>query len=120
MRTLLALLLLGFASPLTAADPPPVVADVEGQPLAANAERLVKALEFLGAPLPGRRREGPQAAVEAKDAKKIQKVLDPRVLFVVTINPESRVKVARGPAEADAPAGRVRRRCWSRSSTRAR
>ena len=34
-----------------AADPPPVV-DVEGQPLAANAERLAKALDFLGAPLP--------------------------------------------------------------------
>ena len=32
--------------------------DVEGQPLAANAERLAKALDFLGAPLAGRRREG--------------------------------------------------------------
>lgn len=95
MRALLALML--FAPLAVAADPPPVIGDVEGQPLAANAERLTKALDFLGAPLS----DGPlKAAIEAKDAKKIQETLDPKVLFVVTINPESRVKVARGPAEA--------------------
>ncbi len=101
MRTLVAL---GFASlltaPLTAAGPPPVVADVEGQPLAANAERLVKALQFLGTPLPEGVASDLKAATDARDAKKIQQLLDPRALFVVNINPESRVKVARGPAEA--------------------
>jgi hypothetical protein len=98
MRTLLALLL---SAPLAvAADAPPVVADVEGQPLAANAERLTKALQFLGAPLPEDAAKELQAAVDAKDVKKIQQVLDPRALFVVTLNPESRVKVARGPAGA--------------------
>jgi hypothetical protein len=101
MRTILsALLALSFAAPLSAADMPPVVGDVEGQPLAANAERLGKALQFLGAPLPRDVAKELQAAIDAKDAKKVQQALDPRVLFVVTINPESRVKVARGPAEA--------------------
>ena len=81
-----------------AADPPPVV-DVEGQPLAANAERLVKArfLKRLRRQTPTRhwRRPSPD-----KDAKKVQETLDKHVLFLVNINPESRVKVARGPAEA--------------------
>ena len=72
--------------------------EVEGQPLAANVERLAQALDFLGAPLPA----AVQAALKeaGQDASKIQKAIDPRVLLVVGINPESRVKVARGPAEA--------------------
>jgi len=72
--------------------------EVEGQPLAANAERLNEALELLGAPLPGEVRDALKAA--GKDGLKIQQALDPRVLVVVSINPESRVKVARGRAEA--------------------
>jgi hypothetical protein len=87
-------------TPLLAADPPPVVTDVEGQPVAANAERLMKALDFLGAPIPDPTAKELKAAIEAKDAKKVQEVLDKRVLFVVTLNPEARVKVARGPADA--------------------
>src|SRR5262245_436013 len=99
--TLLALVVTGgFRPPLaTAADPPPVVA-VEGQPFAANAGRLMKALDFLGAPLPADAAKELAKAIEDKDAKKIQETLDKYVLFVVNINPESRVKVARGPAEA--------------------
>jgi hypothetical protein len=97
MRPLVALLLLASLSP--AADPVPV-ADVDGQPLAANAERLVNALEFLGAPLPTDTATALKAATDARDAKAVQAVLDPRVLFVVSINPESRVKVARGPGAA--------------------
>ena len=72
--------------------------EVEGQPLSANVERLGKALEFLGAALPG-----PVAAAVKEagtDALRLQRALDPRVLLVVSINPESRVKVARGPADA--------------------
>jgi len=74
--------------------------EVEGQPLAANAERLSKALEFLGAPLPAEKNSALQAAIKARDAAKIQGLLDPQALLVVTLNPESRVKVARGPAKA--------------------
>ncbi len=72
--------------------------EVEGQPLAANAERVRQALDFLGAPLP----EAVAVALKAagQDGKAIQKALDPRVLLAVGITPESRVKVARGPAEA--------------------
>lgn len=83
-----------------AADPPPVIPDVEGQPLAQNADRLLKALEFLGTPLPADDVKALAKAIADKDAKAIQKQLDSRVLFVVNINPEARVKAARGPAEA--------------------
>src|SRR5438094_1480940 len=74
------------------------VEDVEGQPLAANAQRLVEGLQFLGAPLPAETATPLQAAIKARDPRKIQELLDPQVLVVVTLNPESRVKAARGPA----------------------
>src|SRR5438309_10227397 len=86
--------------PATAADPPPIITDVEGQPLAQNAERLMKALDFLGAPLPEAIAKELKTAIDARDAKAVQQVLDKRVLFVVNINPEARGKVARGPADA--------------------
>src|SRR5436190_24044913 len=72
--------------------------EVDGQPLAANAERLVQALEFLGAPLSADAAAALKAA--GQDGKAIQKVLDPLALVVVSINPEARVKVARGTAAA--------------------
>ena len=80
-----------------AADPE-VIANVEGQPLAANVERLGKALEFLGAPLLEDVSKPLAQALKEKDVKKIQQLLDPHVLAVVALNPESRVKVQRGPA----------------------
>ena len=72
--------------------------EVEGQPLAANVERLQQALEFLGAPLPAET----QAAIKqaGNDGKKIQLALDRHALIGVSINPESRVKAARGTAGA--------------------
>ncbi|MBL8794423.1 MAG: CehA/McbA family metallohydrolase, partial [Planctomycetia bacterium] len=76
--------------------PDPVA--VEGQPLGANVNRLLQALDFLGAPLPKEKTEALQAAIKERDAKKLQQLLDPHVLTVVNINPESRVKAARGPA----------------------
>ncbi len=87
-------------TPLLAIDPPPVVADVEGQPLAANAGRIVKAMDFLGAPLPSNASKNLQAAIDARDARTVQMILDEHALFVININPEARVKVARGPAAA--------------------
>jgi EF hand len=74
--------------------------DVEGQPLAGNVKRVLQALQFLGAPLADDPVRSLQRSVDAQDARLIQQVLDPRILFVVTINPESRVKVKRGPATA--------------------
>jgi hypothetical protein len=73
---------------------------VEGQPLAANIERLIEALEYLGAPLPAGLRADLVNAGQARDAQKLQELLESRVLLAVHINPEARVKAARGPAPA--------------------
>ena len=73
---------------------------VEGQPLAANVRRLEQALAYLGAPLAEATRKALQAACADRDAARIQRLLDPHALLVVSINPEARVKVARGPAKA--------------------
>ncbi len=77
----------------------------ELQPLAAQARRVVETLDYLGAPLAS----GERAAVlraaggadPAKDAQAIRRVLDRHCLFFVEINPESRVKVAAGPARPE-------------------
>ncbi len=74
--------------------------EVEGQPLAANAARLLEALQFMGSPLPAETRDALAAAVKGQDARRIQQALDPHVLLHVSINPEARVKVRRGAAEA--------------------
>jgi hypothetical protein len=73
---------------------------VEGQPLAANIERLLEALEYLGAPVPADLRRELLRAGQARDAAALQKWLDPRVLLAVHINPEARVRVTRGSAPA--------------------
>jgi hypothetical protein len=89
-----------LAGPGARADKTDVVTDVEGQPLAGNATRLLEALEFLGAPASEKTADALKAAIKDRDAAKIQELLDPNVTVQVTINPESRVKVKRGPAEA--------------------
>src|SRR5262245_36600970 len=73
---------------------------VEGQPLAANVNRVLQALDSLGSPLPKETLESLTRAAKARDAAQLQKLLDPHVLFVVSLNPESRVKVQRGAAPA--------------------
>ena len=73
---------------------------VEAQPLGANVERLFDALDHLGAPVAAQLRREATAAARARDADRLQRLLDDRVLLVVHINPEMRVKVARGPAAA--------------------
>jgi hypothetical protein len=88
-----------LAGPFTVtAQDVPRVADVEGQPLAANIQRVVESLEFLGAGWPENLIERLKQAGQQRDAVKLQALLDPQVAFVVTINPEVRVKVQRGPA----------------------
>jgi hypothetical protein len=96
-RLLLSAVVLLVVARATPAADVPVIGDVEGQPLAANAERLLKALDLLGAPLPEADTKGLGIAIADKDAKKLQELLDRHVLFAVTINPEARVKVAVGP-----------------------
>ena len=76
------------------------IVPVEGQPLAANVKRLLQALDYLGAPLPADTHKTLKGACDDQDAAKIQRLLDPHVLLAVHLNPEVRVKVARGPARA--------------------
>ncbi len=76
------------------------VVAVEAQPLGANIQRLVEALDYLGAPLPAALRAELTSAGQARDATKLQELLDAHVLLAVHINPEARVKVTRGPAPA--------------------
>ncbi len=97
---LLVVVAFGAVTPARAArDPEPI--PVDGQPVAANARRVLRALEFLGAPLDARTADAVEAAARARDATALQTLLDRHVLFIVSINPESRVKVARGPARAE-------------------
>jgi hypothetical protein len=78
-----------------------VVKDVEAQPLVAATERLLQALDVVGAPLP----EGDAAALrdamalmDAEDCVTgIQSILDRHCLAQVMINPESRVSAKEGP-----------------------
>ncbi|MGK0186147.1 MAG: hypothetical protein ACI9R3_001930, partial [Verrucomicrobiales bacterium] len=80
------------------------VLSVEAQPLAAQATRLVQAMDYLGQPFSDSERATLSAAAsnldDATAVASIQRILDPHCLAVVNINPESRVKVARGPAAA--------------------
>ena len=81
----------------------PVVENIQAQPLIAQARRIVEALDYLGEPLPAKTKTAIEAAAretdDAKATRALQEVLDPHCLFGVTINPESRVKVALGPAK---------------------
>ncbi|MCP4854273.1 MAG: hypothetical protein GY903_07250 [Fuerstiella sp.] len=72
---------------------------VDGQPLAANAARLLEALEYLGHPLPEKTILALRTAIHAESSNDIQQLLDQHVLFAASINPELRVKVGRGPAD---------------------
>lgn len=80
------------------------VVPVEAQPLGAQAKRLVQALDYLGQPLSESEKANIETAIgnadEGAAVAAIQATLDPHCLAVVNINPESRVKVARGPVAA--------------------
>lgn len=79
-------------------------ADVDFQPLSAQAVRVVEALDHVGSPLSEEDRKSVLDAAHGSAGEKgvaeIQRVLDRYALLLVQINPESRVKVNRGPAEA--------------------
>lgn len=80
------------------------IPEVEAQPLLAQAIRLKAALSFLGSALPESEGKKLEALKDQPHNRKtveiIQQVLDPFCLAFININPESRVKVARGPAAA--------------------
>ncbi|MBL9200002.1 MAG: CehA/McbA family metallohydrolase [Opitutaceae bacterium] len=93
----------GFAATLLrGAEPLSVFSEVEAQPLIAQAKRIAEALAYTGSPLPeAERRVLESIPADAPDAAaRVQALLDQHCLFLVTINPEMRVKVAVGPAAA--------------------
>lgn len=82
------------------AEPLPLVADVEMQPLAAQVKRLVEASDYLGAPIKAADKAKLQRVLNnpKSTVANIQEILDAYCLAGVEINPESRVKVTAGPA----------------------
>jgi hypothetical protein len=80
----------------------PTVRNVELQPLSAQVERVVQALELAGSPLSPDQREAIRRALAESNSEaaieRIQAVLDPLCIAGVHVNPESRVKVQAGPA----------------------
>ena len=74
------------------------------QPLLSQAIRLKDALSFLGSSLSAedisRLKTLQDKPLGKETSKHIQEILDPYCLAMVSINPESRVKVDRGPAKA--------------------
>lgn len=96
--------LVGSASSIGAEDLY-LVRDVEPQPLLSHALRLSEALSFLGSHLTDEDkarldalRDEPHTEVLVET---IQQILDPYCLALMHINPEMRVKVHRGPAQAE-------------------
>jgi len=84
---------------------PAVVRGVPAQPLLAQVRRVADALRHLGSPLPSSTlAELERAERESGDAaasERVQKALDRHCLVAVHINPESRVKAARGPVRPE-------------------
>jgi len=75
---------------------------VELQPLLADVRRLMEAMAWLGEPFSDAERASISAAANSNDETRavveIQRILDPRCLLSIRINPESRVSSARGAA----------------------
>jgi hypothetical protein len=78
---------------------------VELQPLSAQVNRLIEAMDYLGSPFGAETRKSLEAAMAesngASGVEKIQTILDPHCLFGVNINPEMRVKVTQGEAKPE-------------------
>jgi hypothetical protein len=74
--------------------------DVPRQPLEASVQRLAESLKWLGEPLPDSILADLNSLRENADDGQViaslQTLLDPRCVAIVSINPESRVKVAAG------------------------
>jgi hypothetical protein len=89
--------------------PPP---EIPLQPLAQHVRSVTTALSYLGQPLPAadlaRLEQAIAQADERAAVRGLQEVLDEHVLVSVDINPESRVKAARGAARAELVEGGTR------------
>jgi hypothetical protein len=81
----------------------PKVAKVELQPLAAQVQRLVEALDYLGAPLPERDKQALKTAGadNANGVAAIQTILDQHCLAGVHINADNNLETLAGPAKPE-------------------
>ncbi len=99
------LLCLLLAFPTRAATNSSFVPGVEWQPLSAQVRRVIEAMDYLGAPFDPETQKAIQAVLENPNSEtssvRIQEILDAHCLLLVNINPESRVRVARGKAPAE-------------------
>jgi hypothetical protein len=89
---------------LSAADLPRVT-KVERQPLAAQARRIVQALDYLGAPLPESDKKALEAAADDNDEPRavgaIQNILDKHCLAGVRIASGNKMEIQAGPAKPE-------------------
>jgi hypothetical protein len=99
---------------LRKADDLPLATEVAWQPLREHVRALTLALERRGQALPAETIQALRKLLDSEPddpeaaSSQVQKLLDPFSLIGVSINPESRVKSARGPAEARLVRGRER------------
>jgi hypothetical protein len=98
-------LCLAWTAPSLAQSSLPVVDEVEWAPFRTHCLALLKQLDRMKAPLPAETTRALRGLLDSKtprdpqgSAAAVQKLLDPHCLIGVTINPESRVKAARGLA----------------------
>jgi hypothetical protein len=107
MATTAATLLLCFATVLIAQDRAALtlVKDVERQPLVAQVNRLIEALDFLGVPLRAADRTAFDAALNdmdgAKSMEAIQNVLDPYCLVGVELASDKEISAVAGPVKPE-------------------
>src|SRR5579872_2117747 len=108
IRALLAgLTVVLLGEPLWAQSDLPLVEDADGKALCLHVKDLLSGLEKQHTALPAEtlRQLRPLLDKETSDpaatATALQKALDAHCLLGVSINPESRVKAARGPAAAE-------------------
>jgi hypothetical protein len=95
-------LLVAFAGKSAAADLPKV-AKVELQPLAAQVQRIVEALDYLGVPLPEADKQMLRVAArdKASGIESIQTVLDKHCLAGVRLLADNQLETVAGPARPE-------------------
>jgi hypothetical protein len=100
---ILSLALLTAASGRASSPQLPPVANVELQPLAAQVQRLVDALDYLGAPLPAADKQALKAAAvdKTKGVETIQRLLDKHCLAGLRIQGANKLETIAGPAKAE-------------------
>ena len=69
------------------------------QPLAQQVRRLAQAMAFLGVPFHSDLSKNIEEALQEGSMADLDRLLETRILFHVTINPESKVSVRQGKAE---------------------